>query len=117
MFPLLVWVSWAEDQSWWGWFGSAAVSPDGDEDSAPHSEAHLKSIDGTKVRRQSQSGSVDEVLEKGGDVDPKKAAEEAAKAEFKKKKKSRLAYRIQATRQMTGGKRILPTDAKTEEAT
>jgi solute carrier family 8 (sodium/calcium exchanger) len=115
MFPVLVWVSWAEDQAWWGWFGSAAVSPEGDDEAGPHSEAHLKSIDGTKVRRKSEAGSVEEALEASGDMDPAAAAAAAAKAEFKKKKKSRLAYRIQATRQMSGAKRILPTDGKKEE--
>jgi len=44
------------------------------------------------------------------EADPKAAAQKAADAAMKKKKKSRLEYRIQATRKMTGGKRVLPTD-------
>jgi len=110
MFPALVWVSWAEDQSWWGWFdGNDKVHPEGEDESGPAS--HLKSIDGTKVRRKSEAGSVSDAMDAakdGDEIDPLKAAEKAAAAEFKKKKKSRLQYRIQATRQMTGGKRVLP---------
>jgi len=116
MFPALVWVSWAEDQSWWGWFdGSDKVHPDGEEESGP--SGHVAAIDGHKVRRGSQAGSVQDAMDKeDGEIDPQAAAVEAAKQEFKKKKKSRLQYRIQATRQMTGGKRVLPSDkGKAEE--
>jgi len=108
MFPVLVWVSWAEDQSWWGWFGSAEVVPE----EGGTEQHHIRSLTGPdgerlKVRRASQS-----LAEGLADMDPEtaksKAAEMAAVA-YKKKKKSRLEYRIQATRKMTGGKRVMPT--------
>jgi len=117
MFPILVVVSYGQDQQWWGWCGADKVSPeDGGGD-----EAHVVSItaDGEKKRRRSsiskgdEQAAVAEALSSQEDgaapVDPQAAARKAAQDAMRKKKKSRLEYRIQATRKMTGGRRILPT--------
>jgi len=114
MFPALVWVSWAEDQSWWGYFG-AKVEPEEEDEEHADDKQHLTAIKGPdgdkiKVRRASHS-----IAEEVADLDPETAkakAAELAAAAYKKKKKSRLEYRIQATRKMTGAKRILPTHHK-----
>jgi solute carrier family 8 (sodium/calcium exchanger) len=114
MFPVLVWVSWAEDQSWWGWFGSAQVSPEGETEE--HGTSHVKSItgeDGKKRRPSSVSVVAHSVLKETDasavKADPEAEAKRMAQEAMKKKKKSRLEYRIQATRKMTGGKRVMPT--------
>jgi solute carrier family 8 (sodium/calcium exchanger) len=109
MFPALVWVSWAQDNGWWGYFGDDQVTPEG--------HGVVKSITGSdgKTRRVSASNAIDAA---GGDGEAvnddakKDAAKAAAHAEMKKKKKSRLEYRIQATRKMTGGKRVHATNKK-----
>ena len=44
-FPLLVWVSWAEDNGWWGYFTSAQVTPGGEHEEI-HNRPRLKSISG-----------------------------------------------------------------------
>jgi solute carrier family 8 (sodium/calcium exchanger) len=44
--------------------------------------------------------------------DPKAAAKAAAAEAMRNKKKSRLEYRIQATRKMTGGKSIMPSNKR-----
>merc|ERR1711988_1962897 len=109
MFPLLVFVSWAQDNGWW--MNSDKVSP---EDDHGPTAGHVKSIDtgDGKVRRPSTSLTaedaskiveVDEVK-----ADPEMAAKKAAEKTMKKKKKSILQHRIQATRKMTGGKRVHP---------
>lgn len=113
MFPALVWVSWAEDSGWWNWFGSDSVTPeDGAEgEGRPRGRLKSMSIDGGPARRMSkEAAAMIDTASDSGEVDPAAAAAALAQAQFKKKKKSRLQYRIQATRQMTGGKRILPTD-------
>jgi len=128
MFPALVLVCWAQDAGWWGWFDKkdAQVTP---EDSAGDDDkdgGHIMSVtdaDGT-VRKQrrnsvsdflsgrdrhSQSNASAELSVSEVKADPKAAAQKAAEEHMKKKKKSRLEYRIQATRKMTGGKRVMPT--------
>jgi len=112
MFPVLVWVCWAEDNAWWGYFSSDQVTPEGEENEPHAHRPRLKSVSGADgvVRRVSQAAAA---LEAKGDHDPEQIASELAKMEMKKKKKSRLAYRIQATRKMTGGKRVLPAGNKT----
>merc|ERR1711988_1835219 len=113
MFPALVWISWAQDQGWWGMCGSSPVSPEGEEE---HSKSHLKSVTGEdgKKRRQSASNqlaeaALEDVNSEELKLDPEAAPRKAAQDAMRKKKKSRLEYRIQATRKMTGGKRVLPT--------
>jgi len=110
MFPILVYVSWAQDCGWWGMFGAAAVEPE--------TAGVVKSITGAdgKTRRISASAAVDAATAAadgdGETVDPAATAKTAVEVEAKKKKKSRLEYRIQATRKMTGGKRIMPAHKK-----
>lgn len=110
MFPLLVYVSWAQDCGWWGMFGAAPVEPE--------TAGVVKSITGAdgKTRRISASAAVDAATAAadgdGETVDPAATAKTAVEVEAKKKKKSRLEYRIQATRKMTGGKRIMPAHKK-----
>lgn len=121
MFPLLVWISWAQDAEWWGYCGSSQVSPD--EDGPDVRGDHIKSVTGEdgKKRRATQSeatrAAAEEALTPDNVAeDPEAAAKKAAQDAMKKKKKSRLEYRIQATRKMTGGKRVMPTNkAPTEE--
>jgi len=120
MFPILVVLSYGQDQAWWGMCGSSKVAP-GD---GPTDHSSVKSITGEdgKKRRTSNahvlanaeinSADADELK-----LDPEAAARKAAQDAMKKKKKSRLEYRIQATRKMTGGKRVLPSGKDKKAAT
>jgi len=119
MFPMLVAISYAQDQEWFGYCGSSQVSPDGEEGHDVRGD-QLKSVTGDdgKKRRATVADSKAEAQaaltadpETVND-DPEAAAKAAAQAAMKKKKKSRLEYRIQATRKMTGGKRVMPTAGK-----
>jgi len=119
-FPLLVWVSWAQDNAWWGMCGAEQVDPGLEElMEEAHHKVDIKSVTGEdgKVRRGSTApavASAPEAFKESKEVkaDPEAAAKKAAEENMKKKKKSRLEYRIQATRKMTGGKRVLPTANK-----
>lgn len=126
MFPILVVICYGQDQQWWGWFSSAQVSPEGEEGETKggdgHSHQHVKSItgeDGKKRRPTNLTATSTSVLADADSdavkMDPEAAAKKAAQDAMKKKKKSRLEYRIQATRKMTGGKRVLPSDKKAAE--
>merc|ERR1711988_403634 len=52
MFPVLVWVSWAQDQNWWGWCnGGAKIEPDKAEEtpdggSSAFDHSHIRTITG-----------------------------------------------------------------------
>merc|ERR1711988_1895825 len=89
-FPILVWVSWAQDSGWWGWFGADKVAPD-------ENEGEIKSItgeDGKKRRRTTVHRDAAAALEASDlkDADPEAAvaaAKKAAQDALKKKKKSR----------------------------
>jgi len=114
MFPALVWVSWAEDNKWWGYLDSlfaAQVTPGSEGEEHHAHRPRLKSIstEGGMVRRVSQAA---HAIANADVEDPKKLAEQLAAEAMRKKKKSRLAYRIQATRRMAGGKRIMPGAGK-----
>jgi len=117
MFPVLVWVSWAQDQQWWGWFSSAQVTPE----TALSVHGSIKSLtgeDGVSHGLNRRVSHANAFRDKDADsikLDPEAAAKQAAQDAMKKKKKSRLEYRIQATRKMTGGKRVLPSAAKMAE--
>jgi len=142
MFPALVLVCWAQDAGWWGWFDKkdAQVTPEegaADESKSEDKDghgAHITSITDTdghvhKQRRNSvsdflsgrdrhaQSNASAELSVSEVKADPKAAAQKAAEEHMKKKKKSRLEYRIQATRKMTGGKRVLPTSKGSKQNT
>jgi len=116
MFPVLVALSYGQDVGWWGMFGSDSVHPEGESTS---SQGEIKSwtITGEdgKKRRATIAGNAaaaiatSENSESDVTVDPQAAARKAAQDAMRKKKKSRLEYRIQATRKMTGGKRVLPS--------
>lgn len=108
-FPLLVFLSWGQDNGWWR-NKDNAVAP------AEHAEHITNVIDGHghKVRRPSQSVALED--QEGGDQEgeekeapakERRASQTSEAIEIKKKKKSRLEYRIQATRKMTGGKRVI----------
>lgn len=115
-FPLLVFVSYAQDSNWW--------RKDTKDNQVAPAEHVLTITDASGVkhrsRRPSQSDVPMEDLAKGEEdketedagrlstsTEARKEAEEVE--EKKKKKRSRLEYRIQATRKMTGGKRVMPT--------
>merc|ERR1711959_581048 len=142
MFPALVLVCWAQDAGWWGWFDKkdAQVTPEegaADESKSEDKDghgAHITSITDTdghvhKQRRNSvsdflsgrdrhaQSNASAELSVSEVKADPKAAAQKAAEEHMKKKKKSRLEYRIQATRKLTGGKRVLPTSKGSQKNT
>merc|ERR1711988_611535 len=109
MFPLLVFVSWAQDNGWW--MNSDKVSPEDDDGPTAGKVKSIDTGDG-KVRRPSTSltaaeaSQIVEVAEVKDD--PAAAARALAEETMKKKKKSILQHRIQATRKMTGGKRVHP---------
>merc|ERR1711871_598262 len=132
MFPALVAVSYAQDSGWWGMFGAEKVSPDEDEGHESIGAAKSWTVtgeDGKKRRATVAMGHnpasvVESVMGESSEnaaetvkVDPEAAAKKAAQEAMRKKKKSRLEYRIQATRKMTGGKRVLPTSKKAAGAT
>jgi len=128
-FPILVAVSYAQDQEWFGYCAASStqqVSPEAPiRPKSRRRTSEVKGIvstdgTGTRVattRRVSQnaadvssSKTCVEVLDPGTmKADPMAAAKMAAEEAMKKKKKSRLEYRIQATRRMTGGRRVMPS--------
>merc|ERR1711988_505708 len=114
MFPLLVGVSYGQDIGWS--CSSASVSP---EDVKDHSHVTVRDAETHKKRRPSQSVGVDGAEETAEEEEPEKVEVNEETVALKKKKKSRLEYRIQATRKMTGGKRVMPTQGvkKQEEET
>merc|ERR1711871_521018 len=129
MFPALVAVSYAQDSGWWGMFGAEKVSPDEDEGHESIGAAKSWTVtgeDGKKRRAtvamghnpasvaESVMGESSENAAGTVKVDPEAAAKKAAQEAMRKKKKSRLEYRIQATRKMTGGKRVMPTNKEKE---
>jgi len=117
MFPILVVVCYGQDQNWWGYCGTDKVTPEGDEAAAD--DSHVMSVtgpDGKKRRRSSTSktsGEKDAAPEE--EEDPVEAAKQKARDDIANRKKSRLAYRIQATRKMTGGKRVINRTKETGE--
>jgi len=112
MFPMLVGLSYGQDIGWA--CGSASVSP---EEVKDHSHVTVRDAETHKKRRPSQSVGVDGAEETAEDEAPAtEVTQNEETVALKKKKKSRLEYRIQATRKMTGGKRVMPTaGAKKQE--
>jgi len=107
MFPVLVWVSWAQDRGWWQESKEGA--------SLENDKAEVRSItdhDGHKTLRHYQHAMehLQTVDEAALSADPSVVARIAAQEEVRHRKKSRLEYRIQATRRMAGGRRIYPTE-------
>jgi len=129
MFPVLVALSYAQDVGWWG-FGWCGLCPGSDsihpEGESGHSSGEIKSwtITGEdgKKRRATIAGNAAAAIASSNEgeetvaIDPQAAARKAAQDAMRHKKKSRLEYRIQATRKMTGGKRVLPSAKETAAA-
>eukprot|EP00658_Telonema_sp_P-2_P077344 TRINITY_DN6968_c0_g1_i1.p1 TRINITY_DN6968_c0_g1~~TRINITY_DN6968_c0_g1_i1.p1 ORF type:complete len:949 (-),score=284.84 TRINITY_DN6968_c0_g1_i1:484-3174(-) len=99
MFPILVWVSWAQDKNW---FREGAKV-------APAEKVRRVTVNGADVDPDMAAGAIEAMGRDAASADPAAAAKAAAQDLMSKKKKSRLEYRIQATRKMTGGKSIIPT--------
>jgi solute carrier family 8 (sodium/calcium exchanger) len=137
-FPALVIVSYAQDSGWWGYMdgcpgcGDKKIAPeDGGEDTTSAlGDAKSFTITGEDGRKRratinagghNQAASVVEAAIGDSEdaaeakIDPAEAAKKAAQDAMRKKKKSRLEYRIQATRKMTGGKRVLPNQKEEKQ--
>merc|ERR1712166_77779 len=110
MFPMLVFVSWAQDKNWF--MEGAKV--------APAEKVRRVTINGGDVDADMAAEAIESMGREAAQSDPVAAAKAAAQDAIRKKKKSRLEDRIQATRAMTGGKSIMPSkkkDAKVDEVT
>jgi len=110
MFPLLVLVSWLQDKNWF--MEGAKV--------APAEKVRRVTINGGDVDPDMAAEAIESMGREAAQSDPAAAAKAAAQDAIRKKKKSRLEYRIQATRAMTGGKSIMPPkkkDAKADDGT
>jgi len=122
MFPILVALSYGQDQAWFGMCGGAQVSPEDGGEGGEDKKRRITSIvgpDGQRRRASTSEHHAAAVMDENAaevKLDPEAAGRKAAQDAMKKKKKSRLEYRIQATRKMTGGKRVLPSgkDKKVE---
>merc|ERR1711959_1875 len=108
-FPVLVIISWAQDNAWWGkcpcLSGGAEVAPSLHVTHVVDAEGHEygTGTHGHHERRKSHTATETETKEEA--VEPvEETSEQVAEV---KKKRSRLEYRIQATRKMTGGKRVM----------
>jgi len=102
MFPLLVLVSWLQDKNW---FREGAKV-------APAEKVRRVTINGADVDQEMAAEAIEAMGRDAAEGDPAAAAKAAAQDAMRKKKKSRLEYRIQATRKMTGGKSIMPSAKK-----
>lgn len=102
MFPLLVLVSWLQDKNW---FREGAKV-------APAEKVRRVTINGGDVDSDMAAEAIENMGREAAESDPAAAARAAAQDAVRKKKKSRLEYRIQATRKMTGGKSIMPGQKK-----
>jgi solute carrier family 8 (sodium/calcium exchanger) len=102
MFPILVFVSWAQDKNWF--MEGATV--------APEQKVRRVTVNGGDVPTDMAADAINAVGREIAASDPQAAGKLAAQEAMRNKKKSRLEYRIQATRQMTGGKSIMPGQKK-----
>lgn len=98
MMPILVVLSWAQDKNWF--MEGAKVAPEG--------KVRRVTINGAEVDPGMAEAAIEAMGRDAATADPASAAKAAAAEAMRKKKKSRLEYRIQATRKMTGGKSIMP---------
>eukprot|EP00657_Telonema_sp_P-1_P009095 TRINITY_DN3259_c0_g2_i2.p1 TRINITY_DN3259_c0_g2~~TRINITY_DN3259_c0_g2_i2.p1 ORF type:complete len:900 (+),score=277.39 TRINITY_DN3259_c0_g2_i2:143-2842(+) len=102
MFPLLVVISWLQDKNW---FREGAKI-------APAEKVRRVTINGGEVDESMAADAIEAMGRDAAAHDPVAAAKAAAQEQMRAKKKSRLEYRIQATRKMTGGKSIMPENKK-----
>jgi len=102
MMPILVFLSWAQDRNWFR--EGAKVAPEG--------RVRRVTISGAEVDEGTAQEAIEAMGRDAAAADPQSAAKAAATDAMRKKKKSRLEYRIQATRKMTGGKSIMPSAKK-----
>jgi len=102
MFPLLVVISWLQDKNW---FCEGAKV-------APAEKVRRVTINGADVDQDMAAEAIEAMGREAAAGDPAAAAKAAAQDAIRKKKKSRLEYRIQATRKMTGGKSIMPSNRR-----
>jgi len=102
MMPILVFVSWAQDRNWFR--EGAKVAPEG--------KVRRVTINGAEVDEGMAQDAIEAMGRDAAAADPQGAAKAAAADAMRKKKKSRLEYRIQATRKMMGGKSIMPSHKK-----
>jgi solute carrier family 8 (sodium/calcium exchanger) len=102
MMPILVFLSWAQDKNWWR--DTSKV--------APEQKIRRVTISGVPIDGDAAADAIDAMGRDAATADPQAAAKAAAAEAMRNKKKSRLEYRIQATRKMTGGKSIMPKNKK-----
>jgi solute carrier family 8 (sodium/calcium exchanger) len=102
MFPILVLVSWLQDKNW---FREGAKV-------APAEKVRRVTINGADVDEEMAADAIEAMGRDKAVADPQAAAKAAAAEAMRRKKKSRLEYRIQATRALTGGKSIMPGQKK-----
>merc|ERR1711865_1078741 len=103
MMPVLVFPSWAQDRNWFRESNKIA----------PAEKVRRVTIQGAPVDEDMAAEAIEAMGRDAATADPQAAAKAAADA-MRKKKKSRLEYRIQATRKMTGGKSIMPSRRKSK---
>jgi len=99
MMPLLVFLSWVQDRNWFRESNQIA----------PTEKVRRVTIAGALVDNEMAAEAIEAMGRDAATADPQAAAKAAAADAMRKKKKSRLEYRIQATRKMTGGKSIMPS--------
>jgi len=98
MMPVLVILSWLQDKNWFREGGQIA----------PAEKVRRITINGQVQHGDAAADALASIGRDAAESDPKAAAKAAAAEAMRHKKKSRLEYRIQATRKMTGGKSIMP---------
>jgi len=106
MMPVLVFLSWAQDRNWFRESNKIA----------PAEKVRRVTIQGAPVDEDMAAEAIEAMGRDAATADPQAAAKAAAADAMRKKKKSRLEYRIQATRKMTGGKSIMPSAKRRQSA-
>jgi solute carrier family 8 (sodium/calcium exchanger) len=110
-FPMLVYVAYGIDQ---GWLKSKQVTPDGDqEQNSGAPKRRLSAISGGGLTPQQCKELVRTVANTVGTHTEGEKTEEVIKLlAMQQVKLSRAAMRVNATRMMTGGKRVMPSQAQ-----
>jgi len=103
MMPILVFLSWGQDRNWFR--EGATIAPEGKVRRVTISSAD---------KQEDAAEAIEAMGREAAGANPQAAAKAAAADAMRKKKKSRLEYRIQATRKMTGGKSIMPSRRKSK---
>ena len=94
-FPIVVCLAYAADRNW---FRSEKISPGG----------HIVAIQGHQFRAHEAANMMKQAGKSGDGGDPQEMASYLARMAMAQQKPSRAQLRINAMRQMTGGKRVLP---------